>query len=175
MERTSLLDPPGDAGATVDPERFRVAMRRIAAPVYVVTTDGPAGRGGFTCTAFSSVADTPPTVLVCLNRNSRSALAFRQNGAFAVNVLGAADRPVADLFSGLDPRPVSMRFDAQPWQVAAGVPVLPTAMAWFACRTIEMKDLASHQVMIGQVIEVGTRPEGTPLFYHERHYRTLEG
>ena len=32
---------------------FRDAMARVCAPVNVITTNGPAGRGGFTATAMS--------------------------------------------------------------------------------------------------------------------------
>ncbi len=36
-------------------------MARLAAAVNIVTTDGPAGRAGFTATAVCSVTDEPPT------------------------------------------------------------------------------------------------------------------
>ncbi|MGO8126666.1 flavin reductase, partial [Rhizobium ruizarguesonis] len=36
---------------------FRNAMARVCAPVNFITTNGPAGRGGFTATAMCSVTD----------------------------------------------------------------------------------------------------------------------
>ena len=60
----------------VSKTEFRNAMARVCAPVNVITTNGPAGRGGFTATAMCSVTDEPPTLLVCMN--SRSA----QTGLF---------------------------------------------------------------------------------------------
>ena len=39
--------------AQVSRLEFRDAMARVCAPVNIVTTDGPAGRGGFTATAMS--------------------------------------------------------------------------------------------------------------------------
>ena len=39
----------------------------LSAAVNVVTTDGPAGRHGFTASAVCSVTDNPPTLLVCMN------------------------------------------------------------------------------------------------------------
>jgi len=53
---------------TVSREQFRDAMARLGAAVNIVTTDGTAGRAGFTASAVCSVTDDPPTLLVCLNR-----------------------------------------------------------------------------------------------------------
>ncbi|TIW51814.1 MAG: flavin reductase, partial [Mesorhizobium sp.] len=52
----------------IGPQAYRDAMAHFAGQVHVVTTDGPAGRRGATVIAACSVSDTPPTVLVCLNR-----------------------------------------------------------------------------------------------------------
>ena len=52
----------------VDQQTFRDAMSCMGAAVNIITTDGPAGRAGFTASAVCSVTDTPPTLLVCLNR-----------------------------------------------------------------------------------------------------------
>ncbi len=51
-------------------DEFRDAMARLGAAVNVVTSAGPAGRGGFTASAVCSVTDDPPSLLVCLNRSS---------------------------------------------------------------------------------------------------------
>ena len=51
-----------------DKASFRDAMAHVGAAVNIITTDGPAGRAGFTASAVCSVTDTPPTLLVCLNR-----------------------------------------------------------------------------------------------------------
>ncbi|MET4385446.1 flavin reductase (DIM6/NTAB) family NADH-FMN oxidoreductase RutF [Bradyrhizobium sp. F1.4.3] len=51
-------------------EDYRDAMARLGAAVSIVTTDGPAGRAGFTASAACSVTDDPPTLLVCMNRAS---------------------------------------------------------------------------------------------------------
>jgi hypothetical protein len=45
-------------------EDYREAMARLGVAVSIVTTDGPAGRAGFTASAVCSVTDEPPTLLV---------------------------------------------------------------------------------------------------------------
>lgn len=66
-----------------------------------ITTDGPAGKFGFTASAVCSVTDSPPTLLVCMNRNSYANEHFKQNRALCVNVLSSDH---GDL-SGVSPTP----------------------------------------------------------------------
>ena len=79
---------------------FIAAMGMAATAVSVVTTDGPAGRFGLTVSAFSSVSADPPMVLACVNRKSPAVAAIDSNGLFAVNVLAADNRGVAETFAG---------------------------------------------------------------------------
>ena len=83
----------------VDVTDFRNAMSMLSAAVNVVTTDGPAGRHGFTASAVCSVTDTPPTLLVCMNTASRSYEYFVQNRVLAVNVLADHHAPLSAVFA----------------------------------------------------------------------------
>ncbi len=76
--------------AQVSRLEFRDAMARVCAPVNIVTTDGPSGRGGFTATAMCSVSDDPPSLLVCMNERSAQTGLFLTNRRFCVNVLTQA-------------------------------------------------------------------------------------
>src|SRR6516164_4980210 len=89
---------------------FRNAMSRLGAAVNVITTDGPAGLGGFTASAVCSVTDSPPTLLVCINQSSFQYARFEQNGVLCVNVLGADQEDVSRLFSGQIKASIEERF-----------------------------------------------------------------
>ncbi len=65
--------------ALAEPALFREAMARLGAAVHIITTQGSAGKAGFTATAVASVSDSPPTVLVCLNRKSQITPVMREN------------------------------------------------------------------------------------------------
>src|SRR4051812_48085268 len=78
---------------TIDALRSREAMSRAAASVHIVTTDGPAGRAGFTATAVAPVTDDPASLLVCVNAGGRSAQMLVRNGVFCVNTLAAGGPP----------------------------------------------------------------------------------
>lgn len=92
----------------VDKQDFRDAMARLGSAVNIITTDGPAGRAGFTASAVCSVTDSPPTLLVCLNRSASVYSVFQQNQTLCVNTLCAEHESLSNLFGGKTP--MEMRF-----------------------------------------------------------------
>ena len=84
----------------VDKTAFRHAMSRLGAAVNIITTEGPAGRAGFTASAVCSVTDAPPTLLVCLNRSASVYPVFRENMQLCVNTLAAGHEALSTLFGG---------------------------------------------------------------------------
>jgi flavin reductase (DIM6/NTAB) family NADH-FMN oxidoreductase RutF len=156
----------------VDPAEFRDAMCRLGAAVHVVTTAGPGGKSGFTATAVTSVSDQPATLLVCLNRRSQSSPLLSQNGVFCVNTLRAAEAEIADMFAGRTGAHLDDRFSIGEWMtLKTGAPVLASAVVAFDCRVIEIKAVASHNVIFGAVEAVRLGPAGPALVYHDRAYK----
>jgi flavin reductase len=80
---------------------FLEGMSRSAASVSVVTTDGPAGRGGVTVSAMTSIsADGEwPTMLTCLNASSSALPLVLENKCFCINVLRTGQTEISDVFS----------------------------------------------------------------------------
>src|ERR1700729_4032264 len=160
--------------ASVEPAAFREAMSRLGAAVHIVPTAGPAGKSGFTATAVCSVSDQPATLLVCLNRRSNSAPVLAQNGVFCVNTLGAGEEKLADVFAGRRGLHLAERFTVGEWlTLKTGGPVLATAVGAFDCRTVEIKAVASHNVVFGAVEAVRLGPTGPALVYHDRIYKPV--
>jgi flavin reductase len=160
--------------SSVEPQAFREAMSRLGAAVHVVTTAGPGGKTGFTATAVCSVTDQPAVLLVCLNRRSNSAPVLSQNGVFCVNTLGAAEEKLADMFAGKSGMHLEDRFASGEWiTLKTGSPVLASGVVAFDCRTIEVKAVASHNVIFGAVEAVRLGPSGQALVYHDRLYKKV--
>jgi flavin reductase (DIM6/NTAB) family NADH-FMN oxidoreductase RutF len=160
--------------ASIDPAAFRDAMSRLGAAVHIVTSAGPAGKTGFTATAVCSVSDQPATLLVCLNRRAKSAPLLTQNGVFCVNTLGAAEEKLADMFAGRSGVHLDERFNVGEWTtLKTGSPVLASAVIAFDCRTIEIKAVASHNVVFGAIEAVRLGPSGPALVYHDRIYKPV--
>src|SRR5262249_649872 len=149
---------------TAEPAAFREAMSRLGAAVHVITTAGPGGKFGTTATAVCSVSDAPPTLLVCLNRSSRTNPVLVQNGVLCVNTLGAKGADIADVFAGRAGGQGSDRFATGDWMVlSTGSPVLATAVIAFDCRVVEVRSVASHNVLFGAVETVRLGPTGPAL------------
>ena len=159
---------------TVDPAIFRDAMSRLGAAVHVVTTAGAAGRTAFTATAVCSVSDQPPMLLVCLNRKSQGAPILRENGVFCINTLDAGSADIADVFAGRTGASMAERFATSSWvALSTGSPVLTTAVVAFDCRVVEIKAVASHNVIFGAVEAAQLGPAGPTLVYHGRAYKSV--
>ena len=158
----------------MDVKLFRDAMCRLGAAVHVVTTDGPAGKSGFTATAVCSVSDTPATLLMCLNRSATSMPVLRANGVFCVNTLRAGEEIIADTFAGRTKIAREERFASGNWTtLATGSPVLLSAVVAFDCRVREVKSVASHDVYFGIVEALHSGPAGAALVYHDRAYKQV--
>lgn len=158
----------------VGPQHYRDAMARFAGAVHIVTTDGAAGRRGTTVIAACSVSDSPPTVLVCLNRENLANDLFLANGRFALNTLPSGRRPLAEAFSGQTGLTQDERFALGDWEtIATGAPVLKDAVAVFDCDVIDSKDHATHRILFGKVTGLRIGDMVSPLIYHDRAYHIL--
>lgn len=154
-----------NAEPTAEQRRFREGMSRLGAAVNLVTTDGPAGRHGLTVSAVCSVTDSPPTLLVCINRKAFAHDAFRRNGVLCVNVLTRAHQDLSMSFArwtGED------RFASGDWtQLATGAPALPDAAVAFDCRIADITDKGTHSVMFCEIAatHLPGQPEGALIWY----------
>ncbi|MEM8824679.1 MAG: flavin reductase family protein [Pseudomonadota bacterium] len=155
---------------------FVHAMSRAAATVSVVTTDGPAGLGGLTVSAMTSVSadGDAPTMLICVNKEASAAQPILDNGCFAINVLEAGQQHIADLFAGRMSIAGVERFDGLLYdQLATGAPIL-RGLASFDCEIQAVDLIGTHNVILGAVQAVRASEDGTPLIYGMRSYLKTE-
>lgn len=158
----------------IGPQAYRDAMSLFAGHVHIVTTDGPAGKRGTTVIAACSVSDTPPMVLVCLNRENAKNELFVQNGRFALNTLSSHHKALSVGFSGITGLSMEERFALGEWDtISTGAPTLTDALVVFDCELIDTKDLATHRVHFGKVTGLRTGDNLKPLIYHGRDYHVL--
>lgn len=161
--------------AALDRLAFREAMSRLAAAVSIVTTDGPAGRRGFTASAVASVCDTPPTLLVCLNRASGTYAVFAANGVLCVNILNADQERIGRVFAGLEETGSQDRFETGRWRaLKSGAPALEGARVSVDCRIVSRTDVGTHTVFFAQAVAASFGSEGPPLLYIDRGFTRLQ-
>jgi flavin reductase (DIM6/NTAB) family NADH-FMN oxidoreductase RutF len=156
------------------PTFFRI-MGTVPAGVTVVTTlDGEGRARGLTVAAVCSVSAEPPTLLVSIDRRSRSLVVLRERGRFAVNFLRGDRADVGMRFASRVPD----RFDGIEWRPGVlGVPVLHAdSLAWAECRVEQEFVSGDHVVVIGAV-EAGVPPppHSRPLMYFRHRFSAWSG
>ncbi|WP_308721563.1 flavin reductase [Komagataeibacter xylinus] len=153
---------------------FRNAMSRLGAPVTVVTTSGPAGRQGLTVSAITSVSASPPTVLVCLNRDNRSHIAFIQNGVIGISLLSRGHEDLAGIFASSRRTP-DEKFAVAEWRTdVTGAPLLSDALVTLDCTIALIHAASTHDVLFCTVEAIHVHPAGeTGLTWFNRQFHTL--
>ncbi|PNK60868.1 flavin reductase [Psychrobacter sp. FDAARGOS_221] len=132
---------------------FRNGMSLLATAVNVVTTEGAAGRYGFTASAVCSVTDTPPTLLVCMNQATRSHANFVENKTLSVNVLGAHQEHISNAFAS--PLDSEQRFEHGSWtKLETGSPILEEALVSFDCEIESTQTVGTHSVFMCRVVAI---------------------
>jgi flavin reductase (DIM6/NTAB) family NADH-FMN oxidoreductase RutF len=137
--------------------------------VVVTSTDADGAPVGLTCCTLISVSLAPPTLLVSINVRSRTLEAIRTREAFGVNLLRAAGRRAAEVFSS----PRGDRFSAVQWEPSGGLrmPRL-TNDAFGFCECVVAEDvrvLGDHGLVIGQVTAARCTSDA-PLLYGLRQF-----
>ncbi|MCU6683705.1 pyrimidine utilization flavin reductase protein F [Leclercia sp. 29361] len=156
----------------LDKQDFRDAMACLGAAVNIITTDGPAGEAGFTASAVCSVTDSPPTLLVCLNRGASVWPVFNDNRTLCVNTLSAGQESLSNLFGGKTP--MADRFAAAQWQTGAtGCPRLADALASFDCRISQVVSVGTHDILFCEIVAITRHPVPQGLVWFDRGYHAL--
>lgn len=163
-----------DAAPSASPADFRQAMRQLAGAVSVITVGRGDAIAGMTVSSVTSLSAEPPSLLVCINRNSSSWPLFESCGAFAVNVLHAGQQPIADRFTGRGGISGRARFEGAEWStLVTGVPVLVGALAAVDCTIEEIISRHSHAIVIGRVAAARVADPEAPLTYWQGEYLAL--
>ena len=111
---------------------FRNALSKLATAVSVITTTGPAGAAGVTCSAVCALSDDPAMVLVCVHGKSATNAAIKKNGILCVNCLQAGQSDLSQAFAGIGAIPMhGSATSAADWppRRSSPAPVLPRCVA----------------------------------------------
>lgn len=172
---SASLPPPtyNEMPGAAPRQAFRDAMARLPAAVNIITTDGPAGKAGITASAVCSLTDSPPTLIVCLNRESRANHMAQANGHLAVNVLGEHGVELSSVFAGQRGLDMEDRFNTgATWTaLSTPAPALQDAVCTFDCVIDHVNEVGTHSVLFCRVLAISEIKPARNLLYHERQYK----
>lgn len=138
-----------DTGAFrwVEAPRLRQAAGRFVTGVAVVTAnDGHGVPVGATVNAVTCLSLDPPLYLVCLANTSNTLAAILDSNAFAINVLAAGQRPIAEVFASKS----ADKFSGVEYTAQDGcAPLIRSTVAGIACRLWAHYPGGDHTILVG--------------------------
>jgi flavin reductase (DIM6/NTAB) family NADH-FMN oxidoreductase RutF len=165
------MNPPRQAQPpSFSSQEFRAALAMFATGVTIVTARNEDGQViGLTANSFNSVSLSPPLVLWSLSRAAASLPVFAAGSHYAINVLAADQKTLAERFAsrGAD-RWNGVVFDAG----AGGAPLLHGAAATFECFNRSRYEEGDHVIFVGEVERCTHREGASPLLFHGGRYYT---
>lgn len=147
-------------------DEFKLAMRRLASTVAIITTVQDDGmRAGMAATAVSSVSTDPPSLVISINRQASLHDCIAASGLFCVNILSPLHNDLVMPFSGKARG--EARFAFGDWEFHdSGLACLKDALASLACVVDARMTYASHTLFIGRVEAIRMAGQSDPLVWH---------
>lgn len=149
---------------------FRTALGMFATGVTIVTARTATGELiGLTANSFNSVSLDPPLVLWSLARAAGSMPAFSTGSHYAINILAAGQKDLAERFAlkGAD-RWAGVAFT----EGSGGSPLLAGAAATFECFNRSRYEEGDHVIFVGEVERCSHRAGASPLLFHGGRFFT---
>jgi flavin reductase (DIM6/NTAB) family NADH-FMN oxidoreductase RutF len=149
----------------------KLALRRLASAVAVVTCRDGQTRHAMTATAVNAMSMQPPSMIVCVNRAASFHAALSRASDFAINILHRTQARISKECGG-NARGED-RFSFGAWSEENGVPVLPNAQARIVRSKETRFEYGSHTIFLGRVTSVGIHGAVDPLIYVDGQYTGL--
>ena len=170
----SVIDKPSADHPVMNSAAYRALMRHQAGAVAIVAAGEEGARAGLTATAVSSLSDSPPTILVCIGKDSDTHKVISKTECFSVNVLANDQQDIAERFAGRHGHKGEEKFRGLVWDnLITGAPLLTNALANLDCELLEQHKSTTHTIFIGKVIAGRFRDEAEPLLYFRGDYWDL--
>jgi flavin reductase (DIM6/NTAB) family NADH-FMN oxidoreductase RutF len=151
-------------------DEFREALGMFATGVTIVTARAADGSlVGLTANSFNSVSLAPPLVLWSLARGAASMAALSTGSHYAINILAASQKDLAERFAAKD---VDRWADVAFSEGVGGAPVLVGAAASFECFNRSRYDEGDHVIFVGEVERCTHNPGASPLLFHGGRFYT---
>ena len=149
---------------------FADAMARFPGAVTIITTREYDLPYGMVATAVCSLSADPPSLIVCLNKDTSAHDPILRQKLFAVNLVSGEHVHVVRHFMASKGRD---RFNLGDWKtLVTGAPILDNATVAFDCELSEVHDGFTHSILIGTVKDchISTVVDQTCLLWHGRDF-----
>ena len=153
---------------------FRDAMTTLASGVSVLTTNGSEGTYGITITSLTSVTDTPPTLLACINRNGIANQIFKANKKVCINILNASQAAIGQQYASKSEQ--QKLFDNLQWYIQQDLPPeLKEAASILQGTVSSVVEYGTHSVFFIQIDTIKSSHNTDALVYFHRQFIKIRG
>jgi flavin reductase (DIM6/NTAB) family NADH-FMN oxidoreductase RutF len=144
-------------------------MQYFCGAVTVVSTEHEGHDFGMTATAVCSISDTPPMVMVCINKNASIHRPLSETGRCAISILSEFDIEVAQKFSSKDEN--MRRERLKHFTGGDGRRHISGALAVVHCSVVREVDCGTHTALFAEVEESHVNePDARPLLYFHQAF-----
>ena len=150
-------------------------LAHFATGVTVVTARSGPLLAGMTANAIASISIDPPLMMASISHRAETHGAIVGSHAFAVNVLSAEQRPLAECFAQPTTATKLTGFCDAAWHEAeTGSPILEGALAYFDCRLTARHPGGDHTIFLGEIVAAGCLDDADPLLWYRSAYHRLD-
>jgi flavin reductase (DIM6/NTAB) family NADH-FMN oxidoreductase RutF len=146
----------------MDQNMKKTALRMIPYGLYVLTAESASGIAAATVNWVTQASFAPPLVAVGVKADSHAHAVIKESNAFALNVLGKGQQPMAFTFFKPAERQ-GATISGEPFRAGTtGSPILTGTPAFVECRVVASVEKGDHSIFVGEVVDAGVSrmPEG---------------
>ncbi|MCU0524460.1 MAG: flavin reductase family protein [Elainella sp. Prado103] len=147
----------------LDEQAKKTILRKIPHGLYICGVKDGDEVNGFTASWVMQGSFQPPLVVNCVNRSSGSHAMIQSSQVFALSVLEAGQKELAQKFFKPQRR-VGNKFEEVEFYLGeTGCPIIKDALGYVECRVVGSVEQGDHTVFVGEVVAAGIHREGDPL------------
>lgn len=151
----------------MDEDAKKTALRMIPYGLYVLGVGSGENATVSTVNWMTQTSFSPPLIVVGVKADAGTFTTLKENGKFAVSVLGTGQKDLAFAFFR-HVEPEDGKFGDYAYESGTtGAPIMKDAPAWFECNVKSIVEEGDHAIVIAEVIEAGVREETKVLTLEE--------
>lgn len=149
-------------------DNFRLAMRSYIYSVSVLSNKTEDGNcNAITVSSVTSISMDPPSLLVCINKDSKIHSSLKEGSDFCINLLKKDQQNISNVCSSEAMH--DQRFDDPNWDTEL-VPYLANAQANIFCKVDKLISYHTHTIVIAHVTKSTSKDNINTLTYVDGSY-----
>lgn len=154
-------------------EQFRKTLGLFPTGVTVITASQKGGQDiGITISSLTSLSLSPPQILFCLSKHSKTMSVFKTSPYFAVNILSESQSHLSDGFA----KHVPLEWETVDTyrHTATNCLLLSDTLGHIICERSAIYDGGDHEIIVGKVIDLNVTSSASPLIRQRGQYLTTQ-